>query len=139
MRRLLQPKNQMAMVNSTRRSAYLAVWGLIRGEVDPLDLHKSMLRIRERQLANFVPWGPADFNMSIARNSPHLENASRVNGLLLVNHTSVGGVRGRFGDLVNGMLIIPPATLALPQNVRAIRPTAKEKRLYGSISARINV
>lgn len=92
MRRLLQPKNQMATVNHTRRSAYLSIWGLIRGEVDSLDLHKSMLRIRERQLANFVPWGPADFNMSIARNSAHLENASRVNGLLLANHTSIGSV-----------------------------------------------
>jgi tubulin gamma len=51
-----------------------------------------MMRIRERGLATFVPWGPAEFNLSIGKNSLLTERTSNVNGLLLANHTSVAGV-----------------------------------------------
>lgn len=88
MRRLLQPKNLTASIAPTKKSAYLAIWGVLRGEVDSLDLHKSMQRIRERQLAPFVPWGPAEFNMTVGKN-PSVAPSTRVNGLLLANHTSV--------------------------------------------------
>ena len=30
-----------------------------QGEVDPTQVHKSLQRIRERKLANFIEWGPA--------------------------------------------------------------------------------
>jgi tubulin gamma len=92
MRRLLQPKNLLATIAPSKKSAYLSLWGVVRGEVDSLDLHKSMQRIRERQLATFVPWGPADFNMTVGRNAPAAAHATRVNGLLLANHTSVAGL-----------------------------------------------
>lgn len=92
MRRLLQPKNLLATVAPSKTSAYLSLWGLFRGDVDSLDLHKSMQRIRERQLAPFVPWGPADFNMVVGRASLHAAHAARVSGLLLANHTSVSGL-----------------------------------------------
>lgn len=51
-----------------------------------------MMRVRERQLANFVPWGPAEFNMSIGKNPIHAGGHTRVNGLLLANHTSISSV-----------------------------------------------
>lgn len=92
MRRLLQPKNLTASIAPSRRSAYLSIWGVIRGDVDSLDLHKSMQRVKERQLANFVPWGPAEFNMTVGRNAAHLDSATRVNGLMLANHTSVSSL-----------------------------------------------
>lgn len=52
-----------------------------------------MLRLRERQLANFVPWGPAELNLTLGRNPQTGERGSHVNGLLLANHTSVSSVR----------------------------------------------
>lgn len=52
-----------------------------------------MLRLRERQLANFVPWGPAELNLTLGRNPLIGERTSHVNGLLLANHTSVSSVR----------------------------------------------
>ena len=68
MRRLLQSKNMMV---STRRSeqagrnpCYISILNVIQGEVDPTQVHKSLQRIRERKLANFIPWGPASIQVS---------------------------------------------------------------------------
>ena len=34
-----------------------------QGEVDPTQVHKALQRIRERKLANFIPWGPASIQV----------------------------------------------------------------------------
>ena len=34
-----------------------------QGEVDPTQVHKSLQRIRERKLANFIEWGPASIQV----------------------------------------------------------------------------
>ena len=53
-------------------------------------VHKSLLRIRERQLATFIPWGPASIQVALTKKSPYLKNTTnRVSGLMLANHTSV--------------------------------------------------
>ena len=35
----------------------------VQGEVDPTQVHKSLQRIRERKLANFIEWGPASIQV----------------------------------------------------------------------------
>ena len=35
----------------------------MQGEVDPTHVHKSLQRIRERKLANFIEWGPASIQV----------------------------------------------------------------------------
>jgi tubulin gamma len=62
MRRLLQTKNIMVSAN-TRRGCYISILNIIQGEVDPSQVHKSLQRIRERKLANFIPWGPASIQV----------------------------------------------------------------------------
>lgn len=52
-------------------------------------VHKSLLRIRERNLVTFIPWGPASIQVALSRKSPYLPNTHRVSGLMLANHTSV--------------------------------------------------
>ncbi|WFD25876.1 gamma-tubulin [Malassezia nana] len=79
MRRLLQPKNRM-------------------GEVDPRDVHKSLLRIRERHLASFVPWGPASIQVALSRRSPYVASSHRVSGLMLANHTGIASMFKRTAD-----------------------------------------
>lgn len=54
-----------------------------------LQVHKSLLRIRERRLATFIPWGPASIQVALTKKSPYLPNTHRVSGLMLANHTSV--------------------------------------------------
>ena len=38
----------------------------VQGEVDPTQVHKSLQRIRERNLANFIDWGPASIQARCA-------------------------------------------------------------------------
>lgn len=54
-------------------------------------VHKSLLRIRERRLATFIPWGPASIQVALSRTSPYTTgpNTPRVSGLMLANHTGI--------------------------------------------------
>lgn len=93
MRRLLQPKNLMVSTNVRTkeydRSKYISILNIIQGDVDPGQLHQSLMRIRERRLANFIEWGPASIQVALSRKSPYIKSSHRVSGLMLANHTSV--------------------------------------------------
>ncbi|KAF2140564.1 uncharacterized protein K452DRAFT_359615, partial [Aplosporella prunicola CBS 121167] len=89
MRRLLQPKNRMVSTNPSKSSCYISILNIIQGEADPTDVHKSLLRIRERRLATFIPWGPASIQVALTRKSPYIQQSHRVSGLMLANHTGI--------------------------------------------------
>jgi tubulin gamma len=89
MRRLLQPKNRMVSTSPNKKSCYISILNIIQGEADPTDVHKSLLRIRERQLATFIPWGPASIQVALTRKSPYTSSSHRVSGLMLANHTGI--------------------------------------------------
>lgn len=118
MRRLLQPKNRMVSTTPSKTACYISILNIIQGDVDPTDVrslhndhndtvhddidmiiihlsqvHQSLLRIRERQLANFIPWGPASIQVALTRKSPYVTTNHRVSGLMLANHTSIASVR----------------------------------------------
>src|SRR5690606_4472785 len=92
MRRLLQPKNRMVSTIPGKKSCYISILNVIQGEVDPTDVHKSLLRIRERRLATFIPWGPASIQVALTKKSPYMPMSHRVSGLMLANHTSIATV-----------------------------------------------
>ncbi|CAH7685209.1 Tubulin/FtsZ, GTPase domain-containing protein [Phakopsora pachyrhizi] len=100
MRRLLQPKNRMVSSGSTvnKSACYISILNIIQGEVDPTDVHKSLLRIRERHLANFIPWGPASIQVALTKRSPYIQTSHRVSGLMLANHTSITSLFRRTSD-----------------------------------------
>ncbi|KAF9581353.1 gamma-tubulin [Lunasporangiospora selenospora] len=98
MRRLLQPKNRMVSTHPSKQNCYISILNIIQGEVDPTDVHKSLLRIRERQLASFIPWGPASIQVALTRKSPYVQTPNRVNGLMLANHTSIASLFRRTCD-----------------------------------------
>lgn len=93
MRRLLQPKNLMVSAGARSKdydkSRYISILNIIQGDVDPTQLHQSLMRIRERKLANFIDWGPASIQVALSRKSPYVRSAHRVSGLMLANHTSI--------------------------------------------------
>ncbi|KAJ4993218.1 Tubulin gamma chain [Stagonosporopsis vannaccii] len=89
MRRLLQPKNRMVSTNPTKKSCYMSILNIIQGEADPSDVHKSLMRIRERRLATFIPWGPASIQVALTKKSPYVQSSHRVSGLMLANHTGI--------------------------------------------------
>jgi hypothetical protein len=88
MRRLLQTKNIMVSA-PIRKGLYISILNIIQGEVDPTQVHKSLQRIRERGLANFITWGPASIQVALSRKSPYLKTAHKVSGLMMANHTSI--------------------------------------------------
>jgi len=98
MRRLLQPKNRMVSTTPNKTACYISILNIIQGNVDPTDVHQSLLRIRERQLANFIPWGPASIQVALTRKSPYLAASHRVSGLMLANHTSIASLFKRMLD-----------------------------------------
>lgn len=69
---------------------------LQQGEVDPTQVHKSLQRIRERKLAQFIPWGPASIQVALSRKSPYIQSQHRVSGLMLANHTNISSVSVQF-------------------------------------------
>ncbi|KAJ7570509.1 hypothetical protein O6H91_01G123400 [Diphasiastrum complanatum] len=93
MRRLLQAKNIMvssyARTKEASQAKYISILNIIQGEVDPTQVHKSLQRIRERKLANFIEWGPASIQVALSRKSPYIQTAHRVSGLMLASHTSI--------------------------------------------------
>ena len=91
MRRLLHPKN--ILVNcSVKKGSYISILNIIQGDVDPTQVHKSLQRIRERKLANFIPWGPASIQVALAAKSPYVASQHKVSGMMLANHTSVRSI-----------------------------------------------
>ncbi|PHH70632.1 hypothetical protein CDD82_7004 [Ophiocordyceps australis] len=103
MRRLLQPKNRMVSTAPDKKSCYISVLNVIQGEVDPTDVNKSLLRIRERRLATFIPWGPASIQVALTKRSPYITMSHRVSGLMLANHTSIATLFKRIVEQYDGM------------------------------------
>lgn len=130
MRRLLQPKNRMVSTVPGKKSCYISILNVIQGDVDPTDVHKSLLRIRERRLATFIPWGPASIQVALTKKSPYIPMNHRVSGLMLANHTSIATVS------FPSPLSRPPmfmVILVVQEDSTAIRRYAKAKRVHRSI------
>lgn len=88
MRRLLQSKNIM-VYGGAKKGLYISILNIIQGDVDPTQVHKALQRIRERKLANFIPWGPSSIQVALSKKSPYVESSHKVSGLMLANHTSI--------------------------------------------------
>ena len=91
MRRLLQTKNIM-VTGAVKKGAYMSILNIIQGDVDPTQVHKSLQRIRERKLADFIPWGPASIQVALSKKSPYIESPHKVSGLMLANHTGIRSI-----------------------------------------------
>lgn len=113
MRRLLQPKNRLASVSSTSSTSklhqpcYISILNIISSSasesIDPSEVHKSLLRIRERHLAPFIPWGPASIQVTLTKRSPYIQSANKVSGLMIANHTGMAGLFRKILDQYDRM------------------------------------
>ena len=140
MRRLLQPKNRMVSTTSTKSSCYISCLNMISGDVDPTDVHKSLLRIRERQLANFIPWGPASIQVALTKRKT---TGNRVSGVMIANHTSMASVRLFHPSILFILFYLFSVELdwrvAIQEDARSVWSTEKEKRFLGAIQERRHV
>lgn len=55
-------------------------------------IQSSLLRIRDRNLVSFVPWGPASLQVVPSRKSPYVSTSHKVSGLMMANHTGMTSV-----------------------------------------------
>ena len=89
MRRLLQPKNRMVSTVPGKKSCYISILNVIQGEVDPTDVHKSLLRIRERSRALLISWLQATLlleGMTCAACAMRIEKGlKKLPGILVAN------------------------------------------------------
>ncbi|KAF8183182.1 gamma tubulin [Pholiota molesta] len=97
-RRLLQPRNRMIYAPPTKSSVYISNLNIIQGDVDAQEVQQCLIRIRERGLAPFIPWGPAALQIALARRSPYVHMSHRVSGVMLANHTGIVPVFKRMID-----------------------------------------
>ncbi|OMJ10604.1 Tubulin gamma chain [Smittium culicis] len=98
MRRLLQSKNKMVSTATTKKNCYISILNIIQGEADPTEVHKSLLRIRERCAEQMIPWGPASIQVALSKKSPYVQTSHRVSGLMIANHTSIASLFKRTVD-----------------------------------------
>ena len=95
-----------------KTSVYISNLNIIQGDVDAQEVsniahyderglnffyvpqvQQCLIRIRERGLAPFIPWGPAALQIALARRSPYVQTSHRVSGVMLANHTGIIPVR----------------------------------------------
>ena len=95
MRRLTQPKNIMVSANTRSGGCYISILNILQGDADPTEIHKALQRMREREVLQFIPWGPASIQVALARKSPYLDSPHKVSGLMLANHTSMAELMER--------------------------------------------
>jgi len=96
MTRLLHPKNIMVST-PINRGLYISILNIISGDVDPSEIHKSLQRIRQRELASFIPWGPTGIQVVLSKKGKTTIGGvqPRVEGLMMANHTSMQYMLGR--------------------------------------------
>ena len=92
--------------SSTRKGAYISILNIIQGEVDATQIHKSLQRIRERKMANFIDWGPASIQVALSKKSPYIESSNKVSGLMLANHTSIADVNFHYNFSCSQRLLL---------------------------------
>ncbi|KAJ7186702.1 gamma tubulin [Mycena filopes] len=91
-RKLLRPRNRMVSSAISSTSAYISNLCIVQGDIDPNEIHQARLRIREREMASFIPWGPASLQITPTHRSPYVQVGPRVSGVMLANHTSIASL-----------------------------------------------
>lgn len=54
-----------AKAKDSTSAKYISILNIIQGDVDPTQVHKSLQRIRERNLIDFIRWAPASLQVRI--------------------------------------------------------------------------
>ena len=67
----------------------MSILNIIQGDVDSNEIHKSLQRIKEKNLVSMIEWAPACIQVALGKRSKYLQNPHKVTGLMLANHTSI--------------------------------------------------
>jgi tubulin gamma len=93
MRGVLQAKNIMISTpkSSILQGNFISIMNIINGQVEPIQIQKSLQRIRERNIIKFAHIGPCNIQVIQCSYKGELTSAgkSRLSGLMLANNTSI--------------------------------------------------
>lgn len=93
MRGVLQTKNIMVSTpkSSIQEGNFISILNIINGEVEPIQIRKSLKRIRERNMIKFAHIGPSNIQVIQSSYNGELTSAgkNRLSGLMLANNTSI--------------------------------------------------
>jgi tubulin gamma len=102
MRRLLLPKTRLATYETLKTTSAISILDILTGVDDPAEVHKSVMKIMDRNLVSFVPWMQPLFNICLSKQKT---GSSRVSGLSLLNTTGISHllnkIVGQFDKLRN--------------------------------------
>lgn len=79
----------LASFDAMKTDCHLAAYTILRGNFDSKDLTKSIIKVREKNLINFIPWGPAALYINPVDNN---DGEREIFGLSISNHTSVAQI-----------------------------------------------
>lgn len=82
-RKLALPKSRLVGFEESETNCHLAALNLMQG-VEPGEVEKSLLRIKQRGLLRFAPWAPPIIQVAICN-----AKSNNVSGLLLGNTTGI--------------------------------------------------
>ncbi|KAF9764687.1 Tubulin gamma chain [Nosema granulosis] len=103
MRKLYLPKTKLATYETTSSTAIISTLNILNGVEDSADVQKSILRLLDSNLVNFVPWIPQSLNISLNKQVKTRQISSRVSGLSLTNTTGISSllykITGQFDKL----------------------------------------
>lgn len=95
----------VTMYSGGSKGKYISMLDIIQGDVDPSEVHSALSRIRDKRLAEFIPWGPASMQVALQQHgSPYLRSSNRVKGLMLANHTSFASMLSKLETQYSAML-----------------------------------
>ncbi|TBU14595.1 gamma-tubulin [Ordospora colligata] len=103
MRRLLLPKTRLASYDSSKTQAFVSVMNILHGVDDASEVSRTVMRLLDKRVVNFVPWMPPSFNVVLNRNISNRMGVSRVSGLGLINSSGIASaidkICGQFDKL----------------------------------------
>jgi len=88
MTRLLNPNNIMSSV-PINKGKYISLLNILQGTTDPSQINKSLQKIKQKNLVQFIPWSPASIQVILARKSPYIKTNHKISGLMMAKHTSM--------------------------------------------------
>lgn len=87
LKRLLNNKFSLTAKDESIRRCNIAAYCNLTGNIDTTEIGQSLLKIKERHLTRFIPWGPANFHINCVMKEN--DNGEELSGVLLQNNTGV--------------------------------------------------
>lgn len=103
MRRLLHPKTRLVHHETSRSHSVISIMNILHGVEDPSEVSRTVMRLLDKRLVDFVPWMPPSFNVALNKTIVNKMGYNRISGLGLTNSSGISSllskISGQFDKL----------------------------------------